>query len=114
MKEIHLWARLDGPPSDALERAKRRARRPGKGKRAAEPSPCWPAKVLQAGDVPPGPGAVYAVMARSADEARSKLRRWIKLDSERQALQGEEARALLARKEPLLNEVRLVTSGERS
>lgn len=113
MREIHLWVREDGPSETELERAARRARRPGR-RRADPPPPRWPPKVLQAGTVPPGPGAVFAVQATSANDARKKLRRWVELDQERQTLETAEARALLERREPLLAQVRQVLPRERS
>lgn len=81
MKEVHLWAREDGEQP----------------------------KAIAPGSKPPGPGRVYAVRARSSDEARRTLAAWAALTARRDAFATEAERAAFAHGQPLLAEVREVT-----
>lgn len=80
-REVFLWARQDGGE---------------------------PKSVGQGATRGPGPGPIYAVQARNVKEARRKLRAWLLVRAEWQQL-GEEGRAVLARREPVLAQVREVT-----
>jgi hypothetical protein len=70
VKRIVLWARAGGRP-----------------------------KAVAPGSVPPGPGPLYAVQARSSDHARELLARWLQVrgeDPARLAVRAEYEPGLLA------------------